>query len=95
MPAMADPRVFGTWPPKSSLIFMRLAGRDDKVVALDPAVDAEPLEVHPDRAQMRDAGARDAQRRARHGGKPDQRADLDVIRADPIAARRRACGRRG
>ena len=35
---------------------------------------------------MLDAGARDAQRRARHRGEPDQRADLDVIGPDRIAA---------
>ena len=70
---------FGTWPPKSSLDFQGLTGRHDQVVALDLADNAEPLKTHPDRAQMLDAGARDAQRRARHRGEPDQRADLDMI----------------
>ena len=39
---------------------------------------------------MFDAGARDAQRRARHRGKPDQRADLDMVGLDRIASQRRA-----
>ena len=36
---------------------------------------------------MLDAGARDAQRRARHRGEPDQRTDLDMIGPDRIARR--------
>ena len=59
-----------------------LVRRHDEIVALDAADDAEPLKAHADRAQMLDAGARDAQRRARHRGKPDQRADLDMIGLD-------------
>ena len=35
---------------------------------------------------MRDAGMADGEGRARHGGKSDQRADLDMIRADPVRA---------
>ena len=60
----------------------RLVGGHDEVVAVDLADDAEPLEPHQHRAQMLDAGARDAQRRARHRGEPDERADLDVIGPD-------------
>ena len=62
-----------------------LVARHDEVVAFDLADDAEPLEPHPDRAQMLDAGPRDAQRRTRHRGEPDQRADLDMVGLDRIA----------
>ena len=70
-----------------------LAGGHDEVIALDAADDAEPFKPHPDRAQMLDAGLRDAQRRARHGGEPDQGANLDMVGLDRIAGaaeRRRA-----
>ena len=60
----------------------RLFGRDDEIVALDIADDAEPLKTHQDRAQMLHAGAGDARGRVRHRGKADQRADLDVIGPD-------------
>lgn len=69
----------------------RLGRRHDQIIALDAANDAEPLKSHPDRAQMLDAGARDAQGRARDRGKPDQRADLDVIGADGIMRRSQRC----
>ena len=70
-----------------------LACGHHEVVAFDAADDAEPLKTHPDRAQMLDAGPRDAQRRTRHRGEPDQRADLDMVGLDRItgaAQRRRA-----
>ena len=53
---------------------------------VDLADDAEALEAHADRAQVLDAGARDAQRRARDRGEADERADFDVIGADAMAA---------
>src|SRR6202043_3566101 len=65
----------------------RLTGGHDQVVALDLTDDAEPLKTHPDRAQMLDPGARDAQGRTRPRGEPDQRADLDVVGPDRIADR--------
>ena len=43
------------------LDLQRLLGRHDEIVARDLADDAEPLKTHPDRAQMLDAGAHDAQ----------------------------------
>ena len=44
--------------------------------------DAEPREAHQRRAQVLDAGVRDADLGARHRRQPDERADLDVIGAD-------------
>ena len=69
-----------------------LVGRHHEIVALDAADDAEPLETHPDRTQMLDARACDPQRRTRHRGEPDQRADLDMVglnRVGRAAERRR------
>ena len=69
------------------LDFQRLACGYDEIVAFDLADDAEPLEPHPDRTQMRHPGPRDAQRRTRHRGEPNQRADLDMIGTDREAGR--------
>ena len=44
----------------------------------------------PHRPQVLDAGVGDAQRGARHRRQPDERADLDVVRPDPMATRRPA-----
>ena len=83
---------FGTWPPRSLLDLQRLLGRHDEVVALD-ARRPTPSRSKPmqHRAQVLDAGARDAQVRAGDGGQPDERADLDVIGPDRVrgAAERR------
>ena len=71
---------------------MLLVGRDDEVVAVDVADDAEALEAHERRAQVLDAGALDAELGAGDRGEADERADLDVVGAD---AMRRAAERRG
>src|SRR5688500_3055318 len=69
-----------------------LLRRDDEVLPLDAAGDAQPLEAHQGRAEVFDAGALDAQLRAGDGGEADEGADLDVVRADAVrgAAQRAA-----
>ena len=64
-----------------------LVGGNDEVVTLHAADDTKPLKAHPDRPQVLDAGARDAQRRMRHRGEPDPRTHLDMVGPDRLARR--------
>ena len=54
-------------PAKVALHGHRLIARHEEIVALDAALDAKPLKAHERGAQVFDAGALDAERRARHG----------------------------
>ncbi len=81
---------FGTWPPRSSRIFsVCWAGttRSSPSTSQTTPSRSKPMRIErrcstPARAMRK--------RRARHRGKPDERADLDVVGPDRIAWRRQA-----
>jgi hypothetical protein len=58
--------------------------RDDEIRTVDRAGDTEPREAHQRRSQVLDAGVGDADLRLGDRGEPDERADLDVVRADSM-----------
>ncbi len=62
----------------------RLLGGDDQVGTVLAALDAQTLEPEAGRPQMLDAGVLDAQFGVRDRGEADERADLDVVGADPV-----------
>ena len=66
-----------------------LAGIDDEFGAVEPRPDAEALEREQSGPKVVAADAVDRDRTARDGRESDERADLDVIRADGVGRGRR------
>src|SRR6188508_3338131 len=58
--------------------------RNDEIGAVDLAGNSEPSEAHEGRTQVLDARVGDADLGLGDRGQPDERADLDVVGADPV-----------
>src|SRR5688572_10989436 len=71
-------------PAEVASDFLVLIFRDDEILAVFLADDAEPLEAHSDRAEVLEARVLDAQLGARDGREADERSNLDVIGPDRV-----------
>ena len=60
---------------------------NDEVRSFDLARNAESGKTEQRGAQVLDTGVGDAQLRPRHGGEPDEGADLDMVRSDAMGDR--------